>query len=206
MEKKILIFDFDGTLADTQDLIIESYNAYALRKGYPLVSKEDLPAMRTASARDNFNKINISFWRIPILVWRVRNDIRSKVSQVIIDPEIKASLLALHDHGHQLYIVSSNSERAINGFLKSNSLTIFRGVYSVFDLFGKGKYLTKLIRRKKWNKADVLYIGDEIRDMEAAKIAGIKPILVAWGYNESAAMVQAGAEKVVLSPSDLKDL
>lgn len=205
-QKRILIFDFDGTLADTQDLILAGYNAYAAKRGYPAISPADLPEMREAGARENFKKYRIPLWRIPIMVWHIRRATGAGVRALAIDPDVKTALEQLKRSGHELYIVSSNSQTAIKGFLRTNGLDIFTEVHSVFNLWGKGAYLTKLIKRHRWDRSHVFYIGDEIRDIEAAHKAGISCIAVGWGYNTGESMLRQGASRLLLHKSELKTL
>jgi len=53
---------------------------------------------------------------------------------------------------------------------------------------------------------DVIYIGDEVRDIEAARAAGIKIASVTWGYNLESILTENKPDYIVTQPRDLLNL
>ena len=80
-------------------------------------------------------------------------------------------------------ILTSNSEENVQKFLTKHQLNYFTEIYSNSSLFGKNRSINSYIKRHKLNPKNVLYIGDEVRDMEGAKKSGVISLAVSWGYD-----------------------
>jgi phosphoglycolate phosphatase len=102
--------------------------------------------------------------------------------------------------------LSSNSSDNIREFLRRHQLDDFDLVCTASNVFGKAKPLRKLVRRAHWSAADVFYIGDEVRDVLAARDAGVRSVAVTWGYSARAALVSAEPEFLVDTPEELIDM
>jgi len=73
-------------------------------------------------------------------------------------------------------------------------------------LFGKGKALKRILRAEKLERADVLYVGDEVRDIEAAQRAGVKCAAVTWGFHAADLLRTANPDFVLETPGELAAL
>ena len=103
----------------------------------------------------------------------------------------------------KLAIISSNRIENIDKFIKHNDLDIFDFVHGKTDLFGKAGYLGKFLDDFDLDSSEVIYVGDEIRDVEACKKAGIKIIGVSWGLHTVEALKKAGVDYIVKKPSEV---
>ncbi|MDE1866773.1 MAG: HAD hydrolase-like protein, partial [Thaumarchaeota archaeon] len=83
---------------------------------------------------------------------------------------------------------------------------LFDFVYTGRAVYGKARLLKKLMKEKTIPHKDPIYVGDEIRDVEAAKKAGIRVIGVAWGYNTKAALQKANPDYIVEKPEELQEI
>jgi len=90
--------------------------------------------------------------------------------------------------------------------LKKNDLEVFDFVYSGRAVFGKSRLLKKLMKDKTIPHKNPIYIGDEIRDVDAAKKAGITVIGVTWGYNTKNALSTSHPDHIVDKPEELMDI
>ncbi len=203
MEPKVLLFDFDGTIADTADAIVKIYNEIAREHGYVLISKQNLAAMRTQSVIENMRYAGVPMLQLPFIIKRVRDELRHKVADLRVIEGIKEPLRTLKAKGYKLYIVSSNSEENIKSFLQHHEILEFDDVFSVFNLFGKHTKIKQLIKANNWEPSSVMYIGDEARDMEAARRANIGCVAVAWGYNSEESLLQHHPDKILRNPNEL---
>ena len=108
---------------------------------------------------------------------------------------------------YRLGIVSSNSEENIKKILKENGVDkLFDYIYSASSLFGKHKNLKRLIKKYKLNLEEVIYVGDEDRDILAAKKVGIKVVAVTWGYNSKEKLMKEKPDYLVSSPKELEKI
>lgn len=200
---KTIIFDFDGTIADSFLFTFEIVKELAPKYGYTPLSVEEIELLRELSFRDIVKKYKI----VPIKLLRMTLDAHAanarRIDQTKIFPGMADTLNGLAKDGYRLCIMSSNAKKNIEKVLADNGLLMFGSVDTSLSLFGKGRKLAKIIRRLGAKKSDVLYVGDEARDIDAAKEAGIRIISVDWGYNKPE-ILRENNELVVSSPAELK--
>jgi len=116
-------------------------------------------------------------------------------------PEI---IRKLHAEGHELFIVTSNNLRNVHAFLHHHQLhTYFLKVYASVSLFGKAGALRRLLKEQKLPFDDALYIGDEIRDIQAAESIKLRVIAVTWGFASLSDLKSAKPVAIVSRPADL---
>lgn len=108
---------------------------------------------------------------------------------------------------HFLGIITSNSEENVKIFLKNNNLTKhFNLIHSNLSLFGKDKSIKKVMKSRKMKRGNIIYIGDESRDVNAGKKAGIKTVAVTWGYEAESVLKKAKPTYIVTKPQELLSL
>ncbi|MGE8638859.1 MAG: HAD hydrolase-like protein, partial [Achromobacter sp.] len=71
------------------------------------------------------------------------------------------------------------------------------------DLFGKAAKIDRLMRRHEVAPERFLLVGDEMRDIDAARKAGVQVGSVAWGYNHVDALRERGPDEIFLAVDDL---
>lgn len=203
---KIIIFDFDGTLVDSMQLMIESYNQAAHTYGCAPVQPDALKQLRSMHLRDILYLLKIPYLKLPFLVYSSLSYYRKKLSAVKIFSGIPEMLCSLKVLGFRLYIVSTNSVETIEFFLKDQDLNFFQGIYSCgSNMFGKDYLITSIIKNEHVQPHDVFYIGDELRDIEAAQKTGARMIAVSWGYNAREKLKQYKIDALVDTPDELLD-
>ena len=102
-----------------------------------------------------------------------------------------------------LGILTSNSVKAVEAFLREHNLQCFDFVESENNIFKKSKHLIKIIKKHSFNKQEVIYIGDEVRDIIASQEAGIDVIAVTWGYNKKEILKQNHPTFIANNPSEI---
>lgn len=205
--KKYLIFDFDGTIADTLDLLVKIYNKICHQYGCLTVDIKDKEELKKLTSQEILRRYKISFLKIPPLLIKVKKEFKKQISEVKIFEGMGAVLKGLKNRGFDLYILTSNSKENVEIFLKDNDLLdIFSFVYSSSNVFSKDKSIKKLIKFKDINLRECLYIGDETRDIEAMQRIGLPITSVSWGFNSKEALVKLGPDKIVEKPEYLLDL
>ncbi len=179
----MIIFDFDGTLADTISLGLSIINDYADHFKYSKIKREE---HEDFSAIEVVQNIGIKMWKFPYLVWLLRKKIYERSAEIQIFPGVKEILDDLRNSGFKLGIITSNSEDNVTDFLKRNSLeSYFSYVKTGVPTFGKRH---ALVKAKKQLKQDFVYVGDEIRDIEACRHAQIPVVSITWGLNSATSL------------------
>jgi len=178
---RLAIFDFDGTLADSLPWFRASFHDVIARFDLTPVTAEELEGMRGLSAREIMARLNVSMWQLPAIVSDMRKRKLAAASETSLFAGIPAMLCDLQRQGIKTAIVSSDSEASVRQVLGPTTSLITR-----FDcgaaLFGKHWKFRRVARRLGTEPADTICIGDEIRDIEAAKAADMDSGAVAWGY------------------------
>lgn len=200
----VIIFDFDGTLADTLEALVAITNRLAIEFGYKTVSSEEVKKLQNLSSQEIIRYSKIPILKLPFLVRRVKNELREEIYHLKPIQGIEEALLALKQDGNQLGIVTSNAEANVLTFLKHHGLhELFEFIHSGTSLFGKNKVLKRLLSQKQIDPDSVLYVGDETRDIEAAKQVKIKSVAVSWGFNSRQALARQNPDFLISQPHEL---
>lgn len=200
---KVIVFDFDGTVADTIPISIAILKRLAKRYYKKTADKEFVKELRDKSIPEIFQALNISIIKLPFIARRARKELNKEIGGLKPINGMQDLLAKLKKQGRVLGIVSSNSRDSILTFLAKNNLGIFDFICTNRRIFGKANTLKKLLRENKWNREDIVYVGDEIRDIEAARKAGIKIISVTWGVNSLQKLEACAPDFLVRSPQEL---
>lgn len=199
---KVIIFDFDGTLADSLTLMISVFNSQAERFNYRPVGVSEVDLLRGKSARDLIRGLGIAKLKLPLVYSEGKKEFMRQMGTLQPFPGIKEMLQSLHE-SYTLGIVTSNNTESVSAFLKTHDVELFQFIYSDKSLFGKGKILKKVLKKYEYTAADVLYVGDEVRDIDAARESGIKIVSVSWGFNTKEILLKNNPDALIESPSSL---
>jgi phosphoglycolate phosphatase len=182
MRYRMIVWDFDGTLADTLALALATYNDLAAQYGCLPVA--DPVAVRSMDTRTFLRQHRITWWRLPRLVRAYHAATKDRMMTIRLFDGVPEILRKLQASGCRQGVLSSNSTDNIRACLSAG------GVEGVFDfivgyprLFGKARVLRRLVKRAIVPPRQFLYVGDEGRDMEAAKKAGVHSAAVCWGIH-----------------------
>jgi len=195
---KAVIFDFDGTLADTMMIVAKSVNQHAEKFGY---RKIDLSLIRDKRAIDVIKQdMGISLWKVPYLIWRGKKIIQKELQQAKLFPGVMEMIQALQEK-YMVAILTSNRKDTVQHVLDKHKVKI-PSIYSS-GLFRKHRSLQNILDKLDLQPDEVIYVGDELRDIEACRKVGIKIISVSWGYNSPQALREAGADFIAGQPEDV---
>lgn len=205
MPFKLVVWDFDGTLVDSLAASLGIFNRYAAELRYRPIDDPD--AARSMTTREFMRHHGISVWRLPRLVRFFHAAAAAGAESLKLYPGLVEALAALRAGGVRLGILSSNQEDNIRRCLRINGAEeFFAFVVGYPRLFGKGKALRRILRAERVNRADVLYVGDEVRDIEAARRARVASAAVTWGFHAEHLLRANGPDHVVGDPTALREL
>jgi phosphoglycolate phosphatase len=175
-----IIFDMDGTLADSFDYVADFLGVV---RGLGPLSDEQKHRLRHLSMIAMARRLGFHWWDAPWLLFQGRRRMHHAIKEVKAFHGITELVRQLHGQGHNLYVLSTNSPRNVNRFLNEQKIhKYFLAVYGGAGLFNKAPSLKKLLKYQNVDRDQAVYVGDEIRDIQAAKSVGIKAIAVSWGF------------------------
>ncbi|HSX53539.1 MAG TPA: HAD-IA family hydrolase [Patescibacteria group bacterium] len=199
-----IIFDFDGTLADSLPIVIELFYEWS---GLDPFSPSEIERMRNMSLKQVLAEVGIPLWKVPRLLAKARGQFGQRIDEVPVFAGMPEVIKKLHGGGHHLYVISSNSSQNIRVFLKKQGIEqYFRDVKGNAGLFGKARAIKSIMRTYNLAPKDCYAIGDETRDIDAAKKAGITSIAVNWGYNSDKALKARHPDHIVSKPAQISEL
>ena len=203
--KKAVIFDFDGTIADSMAVVQQIF--YDLTKHPTIDDPKKIEAFRQMPARTVASKLGVSPWQLPRLIIKGRRVMSQRMDQVPPFKGIEAVIEVLAAQDVELFVLSSNSTQNVQHFLNHHQLRqYFKGVYGSVGLLGKAAAIRKTLRQNNLVAADCVYVGDEVRDVDGAKKASVPVIAVGWGYNTVLALEARRPDGVAHSPQELLDM
>jgi len=200
------IFDFDGTLANTFDLVLEAVNYYAAQYGYTPLTQAEAVKLRSLSAQKVLAGLGLSHWKVFELMLKVRRYMQSRMQQVNFYPGVGEVLQHLKAEGHDMGILSSNSVKNVSLLLQKENCHVFSFILPSSHLLGKARVLKRILKEKKLNKNNVFYVGDEVRDIEAAHHCGIPMVAVSWGFNTKELLATKHPKYLIEAMQELKYL
>ena len=202
---RTIIFDFDGTIADSLPIILKIYTH--VLPGGPQITKELFHLLRKLPAHKVAAKLDISLWRLPWLLKKGRKKMHDHLDEVLPFDGISDVLKELQNRGYKLQIVTSNSRTNVVAFLEMNNMTAyFDQVSSVRRLNGKPRVLKRIVSRQKLVMAETYYVGDEARDVMATQKVGMPIVAVAWGFNDATLLREMKPTAVIETPKELLDI
>lgn len=196
---RLVAFDFDGTLADSFPWFARVINDVADRYRFRRIAPEETETLRGLDAAGIVRHLGIAPWKLPFISRHMHALAARDIAEIALFPGIPAMLADLHAAGMPLAILSSNTRANVAAVLGPEARYV-RDFACGVSLFGKAKRLRALVRGAGLAPGAVLYVGDEIRDHDAARAAGCDFAAVAWGYTRIEALRANGPTLVLTRP------
>nr|WP_284701498.1 HAD hydrolase-like protein [Rhodoplanes tepidamans] len=178
----------DGTLVDSFPWFLSVLNGVADRYGFRRTGADEIDAMRNATAGEILDRLAVPRWKLPLIVRHMRALKTRDLDAIPLFPGVDATLAALNARGHTLAVVSSDSEANVRRSLGPATAARVAHFACGASLFGKPRKFRAVLKRAGVPPAAAIAIGDEVRDIEAARAVGLACAAVAWGYADVAAL------------------
>lgn len=202
--KKMIIFDFDGTISNSVDIIYKVYEKLSNEYGFKRFSHEEIHELKMLSIHERLKKHKVSIFQLPKLARKTRRIVSELIEETYPFEGMKDLLEVLKEKGYILSIVSSNSKKNIVSFFKHHDLIEFDHIYGKASFFGKERLIKKLLKKEKNTKS--IYVGDELRDIVSAKEVPIDIISVVWGFDDITLLEAEGPNYIAHTVDELKEL
>lgn len=196
-----VIFDFDGTLVDSLPVALA-----IAREVVPEMelSNKQLQMLRQMPARDVIKQSGIPRWKQLRLLVKGKKLLAQHLDELHVFPGMAQAVADLSGAGYNLVLVSSNSEHNIRKVLRRHKIEqYFAGVYGNVGLFNKARIFKVALKKQRASADQAVYVGDEVRDIEAADTARIKVVAVTWGYNSEKILKAYRPDYLARTPKQL---
>lgn len=195
MKEIFPVFDFDGTIVDSISHSLPLYNLMANEHGFRELNREDFERFRSMSLMEALAYLNIPKLKIPALTIQARKLLRQHLDKMKMYPGMPELLNKLNLNQVPFGVLTSNSKSNVEYYFQRLALPQPRFIDSVSILTTKASILKK--KRRQLNEYELVYIGDEVRDIHAARQARCKIISVDWGFNTHKSLKQHQPDLIV---------
>ncbi|MCB5279099.1 MAG: HAD-IA family hydrolase [Candidatus Cloacimonetes bacterium] len=206
MSLPFLLFDFDGTIADSIHLGLKIANHLAPRFGLDTLSEEDFAKVRSMSIPKALKYLKIPVYKLPKLIPTALIEYRHLIHELEPFVGIREMLQELNSMQCPMALLSSNSNENVWYFLQHHHLNHFNWVEGTSGILKKHNSIRKQLKKHKLKSDNVIYVGDEIRDIIAAHKCGLRIISVSWGFHTTDLLVQKDPDYLVDKPYQIVEV
>ncbi|SOC26155.1 phosphoglycolate phosphatase [Ureibacillus xyleni] len=203
---KYVIFDFDGTLVDSKLAILEAWNTIAEKHRFKKIDESEIDGLKKLTMNERSKRYDFPLYKLPIVMPLFYQTYKKSLNEVELFEGIKDLFGNLNRHGYNIAIISSNSQENIEAFLKKQQINNVSEILCSSRIFGKDKIIRKFLNKHQIQTSDVIYVGDEDRDIVACKKVGIKVIWVEWGYDAFEVVKNSKPDYTVSEPKEILDI
>ncbi len=201
---KAVIFDFDGTLADTGHILYKVYDRIIEKHNMNPMPRSELEQMRSLPIRERFRQAGVPLFKLPRLAADTIKIYSEFIGTAEPFPGIEELIQSLKAQGYVLSIVSSNTSRNIQSFLEDHDLKLFDHILCTSSLFGKHRTINQALNELGIDNNEAVYVGDELRDIISSKKIPIRIIAVSWGYDHLSLLQEGKPDYIVHSPDEIQ--
>lgn len=207
MKTRLLAFDFDGTIADTLGEVHRIYNEMAPDFNLRAVHADEVPDLRQHSLNQLLKALGVPKRKVPSLLTKGTRLLRSRIQRIDLIEGMREALTDLQPRFDHFGILTSNTNDNVELFLKHHGLDeLFDFISSKSKLSGKAKHLKSILRTFSLEPDEIMYVGDEIRDIKACRKARIPITAVSWGFNARQALERENPDQLCDRPEELVEV
>lgn len=206
----LVVFDWEGTLADTLGQMIHIVSSQAQALGFGEVDHEKARHYVNLGLVRATQKLfpDLSNQQHEQLLEAVQQAMIAKHSEIYLIPGAREFIQRLHDANIELAIASNKGQQSLQRALQASQLD---GLFTVIRCAGQvppkpcPQMLKEILEEHQIAAQSTLMIGDTAMDVEMAKEAGVDVIGVDFYHQQEDALLSAGAERVFDDYSKLAD-
>ncbi len=202
---QLAIFDFDGTLADTLPWMRSIFNELADEHGFRRVEPHEYERFRDMHGRILLRELGLPFWKLPRVLASMRRRMAAHTGNFALFPGVSECLQQLALARIRIAIVSSNSRENIERILGPENTRLVTHFGCGVAMFGKAAKLRQAVRHCGVKASQTIYIGDEVRDAEAAAAAGVAFGAVTWGQHSLQNLSTQNPAEIFTAVSEIAD-
>lgn len=203
MPYKLVVFDFDGTLADSFPWVASVINQVADEFHFEQIDQDEIETLRRMGAKQILKMYRVPFWKILPIVNRVRRLMTENIDCVYMFDGVNDLLQDLADRDLMLGVVTSNVYENVCHVLGPTNAGLIQFYECKVSPFGKPGRLKKLLHKSGVQPHQAIYIGDEIRDLEAARKVHMPFGAVAWGYTHPGVLKEHSPHEMFVTVEEI---
>lgn len=210
---KLVIFDFDGTLADTETLITQTMMKTIEAMGLPQRSREQIRAMIGLPLKETFTRLIPMTDDMGERCKKMYEEIFARDNHkgaVTLFPHVRSTLQTLYDAGLTLTIATSRQRFSLLQFLQDMEIEhLFSHIVTVNDVEHAKPAPDMVLQTLEHIGAtpdETMMVGDAVYDIQMGVNAGVHTTAVTYGNGSREEMQACGAEHIIDSFAQLRDI
>jgi phosphoglycolate phosphatase len=209
---KAVLFDLDGTLADTIEDISAAVNGSLARRGLPSHGIADFKLMVGNGFRNLVASAIPLAKRTELLVEELRAEAAAAYAERCLERSrpytgIPELLALIEERGIPMAVLSNKPHeltlRVVSGLFPEASFALVRGEGPEFARKPDPASALDIASRLGAAPEHCIYLGDSGLDMRMARSAGMVALGAGWGFRGAEELLATGAEAVLLRPDEL---
>jgi phosphoglycolate phosphatase len=203
MKYDLAIFDFDGTLADSFPFLVSVVNALAHKHDFQPIDFREIEKLRAYDAMQMLRHVGLPLWKMPLVGRSYLALMAKSVASIPLFPGVNELLRGLKANGITAALVTSNSDAIVRQVLGPENTALIAHFHCGVSMFGKRHKLHEVLRKAHCDRSRAIYIGDEARDLQAAKSEHIAFGAVSWGFNSVESLMALSPQEVFARVEDI---
>ena len=211
---KLVIFDFDGTLADTKENIILNFQMTMKELGVEIKSRQECAATIGLTLEDAFKVLYPGMAAEKYILLRdTYRRIFKENRKILVPglfPEVMETLEELRRRGYLMSIASSRQSPSLQSFLEDMKIAhLFEyavGGDNVEHPKPAPDAVLQILRHYNLSAEEAFVVGDMPFDINMATNAGVKSCGVTWGNADAAQLKESGANYIIDKMSQLLEI
>ena len=203
MKYKLIIFDFDGTLADTFPFVLSVMDQVIEKYGLKKIDENEIDMLRSYDARKIMKYLGVPVWKAPVIGRHALKLLAKEIHRFSLFEGVEQLLEGLSEQGIKLAIVTSNSYDNVRQILGPKNAALIQYYECGVPLFGKQAKLRKVLKKSGIAAGEAICIGDEIRDIQAADKVKIPFGAVTWGFTKEEVLREHATHELFTSVAEM---
>jgi phosphoglycolate phosphatase len=203
MSYQLVIFDFDGTLADSYPWFLSVFKDLAKRYHLPHLEDDELEKLRSFDVKQILREYKIPIWKMVLIGNHLKKLMREQIEQINMVAGMQEVIETLSAQGVELAVVTSNAETNVMQVLGPQNASCFQWIESGVAMFGKKSRFQKILKKTGIPAERTLCIGDEVRDLKSSHAAKIPFGAVTWGYTDHRMLRAHSPEEIFMTPDQI---
>ena len=213
MDVKVIIFDLDGTLADTLQDLADTMNHCLQELGFATHKTQDYKMMVGTGSRELCRKAlppERADLTDKLLEMNLTRYARHYLDKTKPYPGIVRMLQDLKSQGLHLAVLSNKPDDFVKLICRQlfapDSFEIVLGQHDGLPCKPDPAGVLDILRQMQAAPDEAIYVGDSGTDMTTAIAAGVRAVGVSWGFRDRSELLTAGAYHIIDKPSELLEL
>ncbi|MCK7576385.1 MAG: HAD-IIIA family hydrolase [Chromatiales bacterium] len=211
MNFELIVFDWDGTLMDSEALIVTCIQAAFRDLGLPEPVREvarDVIGLGLDEAMERLLPTGDAGLRAEMVLQYRRHFLGGDQAPAVLFPGARETLDWMTEQGYRLAVATGKSRAGLNKSLNESGLHgVFHATRTADETFSKPhpQMLLELMDELGARADETLMIGDTEYDLQMANNAGVRSLAVCYGVHEPGRLMACGPLACLDSPWAIRD-